>query len=66
MSIGCYPIPAQDDWLRAANVDRVANTMINLLLRGFDITQNHPTEVMVGIEMHKFWAVVNARVDQEK
>ncbi|PQE24211.1 non-ribosomal peptide synthetase protein [Rutstroemia sp. NJR-2017a BVV2] len=70
MSIGCYPIPAKDDWLRVANVDRVANTTINALLRGSGSTQNHnqshTTEVLVGIDMHKFWAVVNARVRREK
>ncbi|PQE22797.1 non-ribosomal peptide synthetase protein [Rutstroemia sp. NJR-2017a BBW] len=70
VSIGCYPIPAKDDWLRVASVDRVANTIINALLRVYDSTQNHTqshtTEVLVGVDMHKFWAAVNAHVGQEQ
>ncbi|PQE17917.1 non-ribosomal peptide synthetase protein [Rutstroemia sp. NJR-2017a WRK4] len=70
VSIGCYPNPAKDDWLRVASVDRVANTIINALLRVSDSTQNHTqshtTEVLVGVDMHKFWAVVNAHVGQEQ
>ncbi|KAM3084248.1 hypothetical protein ACMFMG_001647 [Clarireedia jacksonii] len=72
MNIGFYPIPAKDDWLRVANVDRVANTTINLLLRrsedtqGDNHNQSHTTEVLVGINMRKFWSVVNAHVDQDK
>ncbi|KAB8303804.1 hypothetical protein EYC80_005178 [Monilinia laxa] len=58
VNIGAYPIPDKNDWLTVASADLVASSTINALV---DIPDNksHTVEILGGLDMQKFWDIVN-------
>ncbi|TGO66628.1 hypothetical protein BOTNAR_0057g00120 [Botryotinia narcissicola] len=58
INVGAYPIPDKNDWLTVAHADFVANSTINALVN----TPNHSNytlDITGGIDMQRFWDIVN-------
>ncbi|ESZ98619.1 nonribosomal peptide synthetase [Sclerotinia borealis F-4128] len=58
VSIGAYPIPDKHDWLTVAHADLVANSTINALMHTPN-NQQHTMDILCGVDMQKFWDIVN-------
>ncbi|RAL61557.1 hypothetical protein DID88_009596 [Monilinia fructigena] len=58
VNIGAYPIPDKNDWLTVANADLVATSAIDALVNIPD-NKSHTMEIIGGLDMQKFWDIVN-------
>ncbi|KAF5876046.1 putative hc-toxin synthetase protein [Botrytis fragariae] len=58
ISVGAYPIPDKNDWLTVAHADFVANSTINALVNTPN-NSNCTLDITGGIDMQRFWDIVN-------
>ncbi|KAI9647542.1 hypothetical protein NHQ30_003927 [Ciborinia camelliae] len=61
VTIGAYPIPDKNDWLTVAHADLVANASIDALVHTPG-RRNHTVEITGGLDMQRFWDIVNQHV----